>query len=103
MAGSVISRPGESARCCRWRDRRRPKQLWPYDFVFDHSANGQQLKCLTVTDEFTKEGLAIDVDGRIRFRARHQSAVPAGERTRRYCFVRAPRRRRSRSMAAAIQ
>jgi putative transposase len=28
--------------------------------------NGQQLKCLTVTDEFTKEGLAIDVDGRIR-------------------------------------
>ena len=29
-------------------------------------ASGQQLKCLTVTDEFTKEGLAIDVDGRIR-------------------------------------
>src|SRR5262249_36531880 len=37
-----------------------------YDFVFDHCAKGQQLKCLTVTDEFTKEGLAIDVDGRIR-------------------------------------
>jgi putative transposase len=36
------------------------------DFLFDHCANGQQLKCLTVTDEFTKEGLAIDVDGRIR-------------------------------------
>ena len=36
------------------------------DFVFDHCANGQQLECLTVTDEFTKEGLAIDVDGRIR-------------------------------------
>jgi hypothetical protein len=34
--------------------------------VFDRCANGQQLKCLTVTDEFTKEGLAIDVDGRIR-------------------------------------
>ena len=28
--------------------------------------NLKQLKCLTVTDEFTKEGLAIDVDGRIR-------------------------------------
>ncbi len=41
-------------------------QVWSYDFVFDRSANGQQLKCLTVTDEFTKEGLAIDVDGRIR-------------------------------------
>jgi putative transposase len=40
--------------------------VWSCDFVFDHCANGQQLKCLTVTDEFTKEGLAIDVDGRIR-------------------------------------
>jgi transposase InsO family protein len=43
-----------------------PNQVWSYDFVFDHCANGQQLKCLTVTDEFTKEGLAIDVDGHIR-------------------------------------
>ena len=40
--------------------------MWSYDFVFDHCANRQQLKCLTVTDEFTKEGLAIDVDARIR-------------------------------------
>lgn len=45
---------------------RGPNQVWSYDFVFDRCANGQQLKCLTVTDEFTKEGLAIDVDGRIR-------------------------------------
>ena len=41
-------------------------QVWCYDFVFDWCANGQQLKCLTVTDEWTKEGLAIEVDGRIR-------------------------------------
>ena len=34
--------------------------------MLDHCANGQQLKCHAVTDEFTKEGLAIDVDGRIR-------------------------------------
>ena len=40
--------------------------MWSYDFVFDWCANGQQLKCLTVTDEWTKEGLAIEVDGRIR-------------------------------------
>jgi putative transposase len=43
-----------------------PNQVWSYDFVFDRCANGQQLKCLTVTEEFTKQGLAIDVDGRIR-------------------------------------
>jgi putative transposase len=40
--------------------------VWSYDFVFDWCANGQNLKCLTVTDEWTKEGLAIEVDGRIR-------------------------------------
>src|SRR4029077_7621927 len=28
-----------------------PNQVWCYDFVFDHCANGQQLKCLTVADE----------------------------------------------------
>jgi putative transposase len=41
-------------------------QVWSYDFVFDWCANGQKLKCLTVTDEWTKEGLAIEVDGRMR-------------------------------------
>src|SRR5437764_8454858 len=55
----AVARPRPQAPCG-------PNQVWSYDFVFDHCANGQQLKCLTVTDEFTKEGLAIDVDGRIR-------------------------------------
>ena len=41
-------------------------QVWAYDFVFDRCADGQQLKCLTVTDDWTREGLAIEVDGRIR-------------------------------------
>ena len=41
-------------------------QVWSYDFVFDNCANGQRLKCLTLTDEFTREGLAIDVGARIR-------------------------------------
>jgi len=41
-------------------------QVWSYDLVFDRCANGRQLKCLTVTDEFTKEGLAIEVDARLR-------------------------------------
>jgi putative transposase len=40
--------------------------VWAYDFVFDACANGQQLKCLTVIDEFTHECLAIDVAGSIR-------------------------------------
>jgi putative transposase len=43
-------------------------QVWSYDFVFDWCANGQQLKCLTISDEWTKEGLAIEVDGSLRSR-----------------------------------
>ena len=53
---------------------RRPRPLPPMagdhvracDFVFDACAMGQQLKCLTVVDEFTHESLAIDVVGSIR-------------------------------------
>ena len=40
--------------------------VWAYDFVFDACANGQQLKVLTVVDEWTREALAIDVAGSIR-------------------------------------
>jgi len=43
-----------------------PNQVWAYDFVFDSCANGQQLKCLTIIDEWTRECLAIDVQGSIR-------------------------------------
>ena len=43
-----------------------PNHVWAYDFEFDACANGQQLKCLTVIDEYTREGLAIDVAGSIR-------------------------------------
>ena len=39
-----------------------------YDCVFDTTADGQQIKCLTVVDEYTRECLAIDVAGSIRSR-----------------------------------
>lgn len=41
-------------------------QVWSYDFVFDWFVNGQSLERMTVTDEWTKESLAIEVNGRIR-------------------------------------
>ncbi len=40
-------------------------QVWAYDFLYDTCANGQHLKLLTVVDEWTRECLAIEVDGRI--------------------------------------
>jgi putative transposase len=36
-----------------------PNHVWTYDFVFDRCANGQQVKLLTVVDEYTRESLAI--------------------------------------------
>jgi len=44
----------------------RANMVWAYDFVFDTTATGQQVKCLTVVDEYTRECLAIDVAGSIR-------------------------------------
>ena len=43
-----------------------PNHVWAFDFVFDACADGKQLKCLTVIDEWTRECLAIDVAGSIR-------------------------------------
>jgi putative transposase len=40
--------------------------VWAYDFAFDACANGQQLKCCTIVDEFTHECLAVDLAGGIR-------------------------------------
>jgi transposase InsO family protein len=39
-----------------------PGHIWAYDFVEDALANGTPLRILTVMDEFTREGLALDVD-----------------------------------------
>ena len=63
--GAKMIRPGTSS-----RPRPLPPtgigHIWAYDFVFDACANGQQLKCLTVVDEYTRECVAIDVAGSIR-------------------------------------
>jgi putative transposase len=39
-----------------------PGHIWAYDFVEDALADGTPLRILTAMDEFTREGLAIDVD-----------------------------------------
>jgi hypothetical protein len=57
-------------------------QVWAYDFVFERCANGQQLKCLTVVDEFIHECLAIDIAGQHPLRTRVRDAQQIGERSR---------------------
>jgi transposase InsO family protein len=36
-----------------------PNHVWSYDFVHDQTIDGKRLRCLTIVDEFTREGLAI--------------------------------------------
>lgn len=36
-----------------------PNYVWSYDFVHDETTDGRRLKCLTVLDEYTREGLTI--------------------------------------------
>ena len=70
QAGLGLPRKRPRRRLATSRPRPLPPRaanhVWAYDFVFDYCANGQQLKCLTVVDEFTHECLAIDVAGSIR-------------------------------------
>jgi putative transposase len=70
VAGLQVPRKRPRRRVATGRPRPLPasraNHVWAYDFVFDACANGQQLKCLTVIDEFTRECLAIDVAGSIR-------------------------------------
>jgi putative transposase len=69
-AGLQVPRKRPRRRVASSRPRPTPaheaNHVWAYDFVFDGCANGQQLKCLTVIDEHTRECLAIDVAGSIR-------------------------------------
>jgi len=36
-----------------------PNHVWSYDLVHDMTADGRSLKCLTIIDEYTREGLEI--------------------------------------------
>lgn len=38
-----------------------PNHVWTYDFVFDRTLDGDTLKILTLTDEFTRQSLALRV------------------------------------------
>jgi putative transposase len=71
-AGLQVPRKRPRRRIATGRPRPTPptakNHVWALDFIFDYCANGQQLKCLTIVDEWTRECLAIDVAGSIRSR-----------------------------------
>ena len=69
-AGLQVPRKRPRKRVAASRPRPTPPKaqndVWAIDFVFDACADGRQIKCLTIIDEWTRECLAIDVAGSIR-------------------------------------
>ena len=55
-------RLGTSENGCSRRRARHINDVWCWDFVFDRTTSGSQLKWLTMEDEFTRESLALKVD-----------------------------------------
>jgi len=47
---------------CLHRRAEHKDDVWEWDFVFDHTTSGSQLKWLSIVDEHTRECLALKVD-----------------------------------------
>lgn len=54
-------RLGSSKNACIRRRATEMNDVWCWDFIFDHTANGTQLKWLSIVDEFTRESLCLKV------------------------------------------
>ena len=52
---------GDSANSCIRHRAEFKNHVWTYDFVFDRTEDGRQVKILTVVDEYTRESVATHV------------------------------------------
>jgi len=55
-------RLGHSGNSCVRRRAEHKDHVWAWDFIHDRTANGRPLKWLGITDEYTRECLALEVD-----------------------------------------
>lgn len=55
-------RLGHSGNSCVRRRAEHPDHVWTWDFIHDRTAAGQPLKWFAITDEYTRECLALEVD-----------------------------------------
>jgi transposase InsO family protein len=53
---------GTGDHACHLRKTEFKDHVWCWDFVFDRTMSGATLKWLSITDEFTRESLALKVD-----------------------------------------
>ena len=54
-------RLGHSGNSCVRRRAEHPDHVWTWDFIHDRTTTGQPLKWFAITDEFTRECLALEV------------------------------------------
>ena len=55
-------RLGHSGNSCVRRRAEHKDHVWTWDFIHDRTAKGQPLKWFAITDEYTRECLALEVD-----------------------------------------
>ncbi len=55
-------RLGSSENGCHLRKAECKDHVWCWDFVFDRTTGGSQLKWLSIVDEYTRECLKLKVD-----------------------------------------
>jgi transposase InsO family protein len=55
-------RLGHSGNSCMRRKAEHKDHVWTWDFIHDRTASGRPLKWFAVTDEYTRECLALEVD-----------------------------------------
>jgi len=55
-------RLGHSGNSCVRRRAEHPDHVWTWDFIHDRTTAGQPLKWFAITDEYTRECLALEVD-----------------------------------------
>ena len=55
-------RLGHSGNSCARLRAEHKDHVWTWDFIHDRSTSGQPLKWLAITDEYTRECLALEVD-----------------------------------------
>jgi putative transposase len=68
--GLAVPRPLKKKRGAQPKQERplpatRPNQVWTVDFLEDRTVSGQKLRVLTITDECTRESLAIEIAARM--------------------------------------
>jgi len=55
-------RLGHSGNSCARRRAQHKDHVWTWDFIHDRTTNGRVLKWFAITDEYTRECLALEVD-----------------------------------------